>query len=112
MEICPLNPNGRRGGKADRLVIALDRPVQVGACPFGGPALISLRTHHRRHSGMRRKAQARNPYSRRRVRLAAFAEKRRRVDFCCFARMAQGPSARWLWIPGSRFARPEMTRDG
>src|SRR6478736_4333620 len=80
MEICPLNPNGRRGGKADRLVIALDRPVQVGACPFGGPALISVRTHHRRHSGMRR--------------------------------MAQGPSARWLWIPGSRFARPEMTRDG
>src|SRR5437762_8449298 len=35
---------------------------------------------HCRHSGMRPLAQARNPYSR-----------------------------SWLWIPGSRFARPGMT---
>ena len=35
-----------------------------------------------RHSGMRRLAQARNPYS-----------------------------LSWLWIPGSRFARPGMTKN-
>src|SRR5438128_6646268 len=39
-------------------------------------------TYPHRHSGMRLLAQARNPYSR-----------------------------SWLWIPGSRFARPGMTRE-
>jgi hypothetical protein len=41
----------------------------------------SVASHTHRHSGMRLLAQARNPYSR-----------------------------RWLWIPGSRFARPGMTK--
>ena len=58
--------------EAGWLVIPFDRPVQVAACQLSALPEFPSESSNSRHSGMRRLAQARNPYS-----------------------------LSWLWIPGS-----------
>jgi hypothetical protein len=74
-------------------------------CPSGESVDVHGGKPHR-HSGMRRLARTRNPCSRRAWPLGhsrKLQKSARRFHF-------SEPHARaWLWIPGSRFARPGMT---
>jgi hypothetical protein len=59
-----------------------------------------------RHSGMRRKAQTRNPYSRRVWPLGHSRKKERKQRaLSLFAANAASRKRGWLWIPGSRLRR-------